>query len=127
GWLRLAARPAGGLAVRAGFPLAVRDPHYPRSGLADRWSGSRRQFDLDYQPATVARLGVDGALVGDGDSADDGQAQAGPSMVGAIGGQPAERLEERRQRGGRDVLAGGVHGQRWLGGGGDLDPGGPLG
>ena len=122
GWLRLTARPAGGLAVRAGFPLAVRDPHHPRSGLADRGSGSRRQFDLDYQPATVARLGVDGALVGDGNSADDGQAQAGPSVVGAVGRQPAERLEDRRQRGGGDVLAGVAHGQPRLGGDGDLDP-----
>src|SRR5215469_8673983 len=83
--------------ITAGIPA--------RSALADIWSGSRRQFDLDYQSAAVARLGVDAALVADGNSADDRQAEAGPSVVGAIGGQPAERFEERRQRGGWDVLA----------------------
>ena len=45
-----------------------------------------------------------------------------PSVIGAVGGQPAERLEDRRQRGGGDVLAGVAHGQRGLGGDGDLGP-----
>lgn len=56
----------------------------------------RGQADLGGQSAFGARPGPDGAAVCGGDGADDGQAQACPAaVVGAVGGKPPERFEER--------------------------------
>jgi len=68
--------------------------------------------------------GLDRAAVCGGDGADDGQAQAGAAaVVGAVGGEAAERFEQRGHVLGRDGLAGVANGEHGPGLGGHLDLG----
>jgi para-aminobenzoate synthetase / 4-amino-4-deoxychorismate lyase len=58
--------------------------------------GCGGQADHHNQAASGPGTGTDGAAVRGGDRTDDGQAQArAPAVAGPVGGEPAERLEQR--------------------------------